>query len=124
VYRFDGQTPTTRREYQDDLPSTDRRQAVGDEPDVLLDALVKAQELALEVEGLRARVWVQAEVADVVKLAVGADVNVHVLDLAIQDVEVQALLKVSLDEVRAIIDQALTTIAEHPEILAGDSPPP
>ena len=115
----DEQTTTTWWEHQDSLPSEVQRQAVADEPDVLLDALVKAQEIALEVEGLKARVWVQAEVADVVKLSVEAGVNVDALDLAIQGVEVQAFLKVSLDEVRAILDHALTTIGEHPETLVG-----
>ena len=113
--RSDGQTTTTQHEYQDYLPSQDRRQAGADEPDVLLDAVVKAEELALEVEGLRARVWVQAEVADVVKLSVGADVNVHALDLAIKGVDVQAFFRVSLDEVQAILDKALTAVGEHPE---------
>ncbi len=71
----------------------------------------------LKVEGLRAHVAVLAELADLVKLSVGADVELDKVELTIKGVEAQALLTVRLEQVRAILDKALTTIGGNPEIL-------
>jgi hypothetical protein len=85
---------------------------------VLLDVpVLKVEEITLTVEGLRAHVAVLAELADLVKLSVGADVALDKVELTIKGVEAQALLKVRLEQVRAILDKALTTIGENPEIL-------
>ena len=115
----DGETTTAQREYEDYRLSKDERQAAAsDEPDVLLDVpVLKVEEIDLEVEGLRAHVSVLAELADLVRLSVGADVNLDRVKLTIKGVEAQALLKVRLEQVRAILDKALTTIGENPEIL-------
>ena len=88
-----------------------------DPPDVFLDALVAVQEIKLDVRGLRAHLAVNAEVASLVKLSVGADVSLERVTLTITGVEVKALLEVRLDEVRAILDKALTLLIENPEIL-------
>jgi hypothetical protein len=69
------------------------------------------------LKGLRAHVAVLAELSDLVKLSVGADVELDKVELTIKGVEAQALLKVRLEQVRAILDKALTTIGENPEIL-------
>jgi pyruvate/2-oxoglutarate dehydrogenase complex dihydrolipoamide acyltransferase (E2) component len=108
-----------RREYEDHQLRRGERQAdAGDEPDVLLDVpVLKVEEIDLKVEGLRAHVAVLAELADLVKLSVGADVELDKVELTIKGVEAQALLKVRLEQVRAILDKALTTIGENPEIL-------
>jgi len=120
VGESNGETTSALRQYPDSAPSMDRRQAgAGDVPDVLLEALVKVGDLALEVEGLRAHVSVQAEIADLLKLSVAADVGLNRFNVMAQDVEVQAFLKVRLDEVRAILDKSLTAIGERPEILLG-----
>jgi hypothetical protein len=85
---------------------------------VLLDVpVLKVEEIHLTVEGLRAHVAVLAELADLVKLSVGADVELEKVELEIKGVEAQVLLKVRLEQVRAILDKALTTIGENPEIL-------
>ena len=85
---------------------------------MLLDVpVLKVEEITLTVEGLRAHVAVLAELADLVKLSVGADVALDKVELTIKGVEAQALLKVRLEQVRAILDKALTTIGENPEIL-------
>ena len=47
----------------------------------------------------------------------GADVELDKVELTIKGVEAQVLLKVRLEQVRAILDKALTTIGENPEIL-------
>jgi hypothetical protein len=54
-----------------------------EQPDVLLDALVKVQEIKLEVVGLKANVRVNAEVGNLVKLSVGADVSLERVTLTI-----------------------------------------
>ncbi len=85
---------------------------------MLLDVpVLKVEEITLKVEGLRAHVAVLAELADLVKLSVGADVELDKVELTIKGVEAQALLTVRLEQVRAILDKALTTIGENPEIL-------
>jgi hypothetical protein len=115
----DGKTSAAQQEYQEQQLSHSERQDGGrDEPDVLLDVpVLKVEEINLTVEGLRAHVAVLAELADLVKLSVGADVSLDKVELEIKGVEAQALLKVRLEQVRAILDKALTTIGENPEIL-------
>jgi hypothetical protein len=113
-----GETTTAPLEYEDDPLSEDARQAVVmDKPDVLLDALVRVDEIHLEVAGLKAHVSVLAELADLLKLSVGADVELEKVTLTIKGVQADAHLEVRLEQVRAILDKALSTIMEHPEIL-------
>jgi len=109
--------PTTIAPPPDVPPPTDVRQRIAVQPDVLLDAMVSVQEIKLDVQGLKANVRVNAEVANLVKLSVGADVSLDRVILTITGVEVKALLEVRLDEVHAILDRALTLLIEHPEIL-------
>lgn len=87
-------------------------------PDVVLDVpVVKVDEIDLEVDELRARVNLQAEVLDLLRLNVGADVAVGRVSLGIKGVEAQALLKVRLDNVEQIIRRVLETIDDNPQIL-------
>ncbi|TLW93716.1 hypothetical protein FFT09_10145 [Saccharomonospora piscinae] len=87
-------------------------------PDVLLDVPnLSVEEIDLEVENLRARVSVQAEVLELVKLHVGADVDLGRVSLRITGVQAEALLKVRLDRVAQIIERVLTTIDRNPDIL-------
>jgi hypothetical protein len=58
---------------------------------VLLDVPVLKVEGNLTVEGLRALVAVLAELADLVKLSVGADVGLDKVELEIKGVEAGAL---------------------------------
>jgi hypothetical protein len=116
----DGETTTARQEYESHRqPQGEQQQYAGStEPDVLLDVpVLKVEEINLTVEGLRAHVAVLAELADLVKLSVGADVALDKVELTIKGVEAQALLKVRLEQVRAILEKALDTIGENPEIL-------
>ena len=115
----DGEETAARREYEDHRLAQGERQPTGtSEPDVLLDVpVLKVDEIDLTVEGLRAHVAVLAELADLVKLSVGADVELDKVELTIKGVDAQVLLKVRLEQVRAILDKALTTIGENPEIL-------
>lgn len=89
-----------------------------DDVDVLLDVpRLKVGKLELEVEDLVARVSLQAELADLVEISVGADVRLGRVALDMEGVEAQALLKVRLDPVAAILERALQTIDENPQIL-------
>ncbi len=89
-----------------------------DEPDVLLDIpQLKVDEIGLEVEDLKARVSLHAGVGELVNLAVGADVNLGKVKLDIKGVEAQALLKVRLENVLAILNRALSTVDGNPEVL-------
>ena len=111
--------PTSRPE-QEERAATSEGRAAGDEPDVLLDVpQLKVDEIGLEVEGLEARVSLDAGVGDLVRLAVGADVRLGKVKLDIKGVEAQALLKVRLEKVLAILDRGLATVDGNPEVLRG-----
>ena len=110
-------SPRVQRSNNNGLSQGQREVAVR-EPDLLLDVpVLTAEELDLDVEGLKARVWVAAELGDLLKLSTGADVNLDKAKLTATDLDVQALVEVRLAEVRAILMKALTTIGEHPEVL-------
>ncbi|CAM5398518.1 hypothetical protein STENM223S_10956 [Streptomyces tendae] len=104
----------------EDQGAADEAASVAEErgPDVFLDVpQLKVDELHLDVEDLRARVSLQAEVLDLLKLNVGADVALGQVHLDISGVEAQALLKVRLDNVALIINRVLTTLDRNPQIL-------
>ena len=81
--------------------------------------VVKVDEIDIEVDDLRAHVAVMAEVRDIVQLNVGADVRLGKVELKIEGVEAQALLKARLDNVSAILERVLTTLDRNPELLEG-----
>ena len=90
----------------------------GQEPDVLLDVNeLEVDKLTLEVDGLRAHVSLMAELANLLRLSVGVDATLARVKLDIEGVEANVLLKVRLEHVRAILEKALDTIAQQPEIL-------
>jgi hypothetical protein len=101
-----------------DAESELRRRGRHDEPDVLLDVSeLRVDEISLEVEDLTARVSLEADVADVLKLHVGVDATLGGVKLTIKGVEAQVLLKVRLDNVARIVDRVFTTIDNNPEIV-------
>jgi hypothetical protein len=86
--------------------------------DVLLDVEeLEVDRIHLTVRDLRAHVSVVAELASLVTLQVGVDARLDEVELEIEGVRAKLLLKVRLDNVRAILKHALDTVAEHPEIL-------
>jgi pyruvate/2-oxoglutarate dehydrogenase complex dihydrolipoamide acyltransferase (E2) component len=118
-YRFaqnlSGKGTAAEREYEAyALQDSDSR---GD-PDVLLDVpVVKVDSIHLEVDDLDAHVELRAKVLDLVKLNAGVDVHLGKLRVDIKGVEAQALLKVRLDHVAAIVDRVLTTLDRNPELV-------
>jgi hypothetical protein len=86
--------------------------------DVILNVEeLEVDKIKLTVKGLRAHVSVLAELASLVNLQVGVDARLDEVEVEIDGVKAKVLLKVRLDEVRAILNHALNTVAEHPEIL-------
>jgi hypothetical protein len=89
-----------------------------DEPDVLLDVpVVNVDEINFELDNLHARVSLHAEVLDLVRLSVGVHAELGKVELSIKGVEAQALLRVRLDHVTAIIDRVLTTLDRNPQLV-------
>jgi hypothetical protein len=87
-------------------------------PDVLLDApVVSIKDLDFELDDLRAKVSLFAKVLELVELSAGIDAYLGNVKLTIESVDVQALLKVRLDNVTAILDRVLTTIDRNPQIV-------
>jgi hypothetical protein len=108
----DGRTGRQKEEY---VPPEDRGESYGD-PDVLLDVpSLNVEEIDLEVEDLRARVSFQAELADLVKINVGLDVELGKVNLQIKGVEAELQLKARLDNVRAIFSEVLETLQDDPQ---------
>ena len=115
VYLVAEDTPPTNDGIPEEAPA---RQDV----DVLLDVSeLEVDRIHLTVRDLRAHVSVVAELASLVSLQVGVDARLGEVELEIDGVRAKVLLKVRLDDVRAILRHALETVAEHPEIL-GSSP--
>src|ERR687889_452335 len=86
--------------------------------DVLLDVSeLEVDRIKLTVKDLRAHVSVLAELASLLHLQVGVDARLDEVELEIEGVRAKVLLKVRLDDIRAILREALETVAEHPEIL-------
>jgi pyruvate/2-oxoglutarate dehydrogenase complex dihydrolipoamide acyltransferase (E2) component len=94
------------------------RQPAGDDPDLTLDVpSLGVEELHLDVENLRARVSLHAELADMVKLSVGVEADVDKVKLEAKGVEAQLLLKAGLDNVRDILGRALDALDNNPGLL-------
>src|SRR5829696_6634644 len=88
------------------------------EPDVLLDVSeLEVDKISLEVEDLRAHVSILVELANLLNISVGVDARLDQVKLDIEGVEADVVLKVRLKHIRAILEKALDTIGEHPEIL-------
>jgi hypothetical protein len=90
----------------------------GQEPDVVLDVSeLEIDRITLEVRDLRPHVAILVELANLLNLTVGVTARLDQVKLEIEGVEAEVLLKVRLKHIRAILEKALDTIGEHPEIL-------
>ncbi len=113
--KSNGSSPKTKN--YDDYSIVDPKK-IPDGPDLLVDVpVVKVDEINLEVKDLRAMVAVNANVRELVKLNVGADVSLEKVQLKIEGVEAQALLKARLDRVSAILGRVLLSLDRNPELL-------
>ena len=123
---------TLRRAVGDTLrvtraPGDTSRQITGGTPrsrqyaeyDVVLDIPnVCVERIFLKVDSVTARLNLNAQVANLVRVQAGADILIGTVDLTIQDVRAAALLLVDLDDVVHIVDNTLTFVDNHPEIIA------
>src|SRR2546430_16345237 len=88
------------------------------EYDVVLDIPnLCVNRIFLKVDSVTAKLNLNARVANLVRIDAGADVLIGTVDLTIQGVRAQALLLVDLDDVVYIVDQTLTFVDNHPEIV-------
>jgi e3 binding domain len=119
-YRFaqnvDGEETVAEHEYR--AHAADARKRGDDDPDVLLDVpVVKVDSIHLEVEDLQVQVALQAKVLDLLEVDVGVEAHLDKLKVDLKGVEAQALLKVRLDYVAAIIDRVMTTLDRNPKLV-------
>ena len=90
------------------------------DPDVLLAVPnLGVDHLGLNVDNLRAHVELHAKVLDLLELHVGADVSIDKVELEIDNVRVQAMLKVKLEKVVDVVGRVMDTIDKNPEILTN-----
>jgi hypothetical protein len=90
----------------------------GQEPDVVLDVPeLEVDRITLEVRDLRPHVSILVEMANLLNLSVGVAARLEEVKLEIEGVEAEVTLKVRLKHIRAILEKALDTVGEHPEIL-------
>jgi hypothetical protein len=75
------------------------------------------QNIHLKVDTVTAKIDLDAKISNLVHIAAGADVFIGDVDLTIRGVRAQALLLVDLDNVYHIVDNTLTFVDNHPEII-------
>jgi predicted RNA-binding Zn-ribbon protein involved in translation (DUF1610 family) len=108
------------QEYSDYLLDYDEDDAAlnANIPDVLLDApVVQLGNLDFELDDLRAKVSLFAKVLDLVEISVGIDAFLGKVKLTIESLEVQALLKVRLDNLTRILDRVFTSLDRNPQMV-------
>ncbi|MFJ5277817.1 hypothetical protein [Streptomyces parvulus] len=121
--RDDAENETFEPEWEAEEAEEEAGTTRGGEPDVLLDVPeLHVDEISLHVEDLQARVSLRAEVLDILKLNVGADVSLGRVELDIKGVQAQALLKVRLDKVAEMVGRVLSTVDANPQILEQLTP--
>ena len=90
------------------------------DPDVLLSVPdLGVDRITLDVEDVHARVDLHARVLDIVELHVGATVDLGKVELDIENVRAQAMLKVKLDKVAEIVERVMETIDNNPELITS-----
>ena len=92
-------------------PGTPHYDVVLEVPELSVDSI------GLRVDDLRAHLSLDAQVASLVVLNAGVDVSIEQVTLRIEGVLAEVYLYVDLDNVAVIVDRALTTLENNPEIL-------
>ena len=89
-----------------------------DTPDITLDVpALNLEEAHLKVENLRARISLQAELADVVRINVGVDTFLEKVELDLKGLEAQAALRADLENVREILVRTLESLDGNPGLV-------
>src|SRR5687768_10989533 len=118
--RSNGRASTKRTRSKDEFAdySVADPKKIPEGPDVLIDVpVVKVDEIEIEVDDLRAQVAVLAEVRQLVQISVGAEASLEKVELKIEGVEAQALLKARLENVTAILERVLLSLDRNPKLL-------
>ncbi|WP_052430254.1 hypothetical protein [Sporocytophaga myxococcoides] len=90
------------------------------DPDVMLSVPnVGVDHIGLVVKNVHAHVDLHAKVLDLLELQIGADVGIEEVNLQINNVRVQAMLKVRLEKVREIVGDVVGLLDRNPEILSN-----
>ncbi len=90
------------------------------EYDVVLDVPnLCVERIFLKVDSVTAKIALDAKVSNLLHVSAGADVLIGDVDLTIQDVRARALLLVDLDDVVHAVDQTLTFVDNHPEVVSA-----
>ncbi|MBM0239736.1 hypothetical protein JNW88_26170, partial [Micromonospora sp. ATA32] len=88
------------------------------DPDVILQIpRVKVEKIYIEVDNLDAHVSLRARLGNFLQLDVGVQAHLGTVKVDIEGVETEAWLEVRLEEVRGILDRALTTIERNPQLI-------
>ena len=89
-----------------------------DTPDITLDIpTLNLEEARLQVENLRARISLQAELADVVRINVGVDAFLENVELDLKGLEAQAVLRADLENVREVLVRTLESLDDNPDLV-------
>jgi hypothetical protein len=107
----DARTPSRAAGMSGGAPGTPHYDVVLEVPELSVDSI------GLEVDDLRAHLALDAQVASLVMLTAGVDVGIERVNLRIEGVLAEVYLYVDLDNVAHIVDRALTTLENNPEIL-------
>lgn len=113
------------RKQQDGQPSQPsplaaQAMAGAQQPDVLLDIPnLSVDEITLEVNNLKAKISLDARVANLVQISAGVDAGIDNVKLSIKGVKAQATLIVRLENVRAVLERTLQTLDNNPQIVTG-----
>lgn len=87
-------------------------------PDVTLDVpKLGLEEAHLKVDNLRARISLQSELADMVRINVGVDAFLETVELDLKGLEAEALLKANLENVREILVRTLESLDNNPGLV-------
>ncbi len=87
-------------------------------PDVTLDVpTLNLEEARLQVDNLRARISLQAELSDMVRINVGVDAFLEKVELDLKGLEAQVLLKANLENVRDILGRTLESLDNNPDLI-------
>jgi hypothetical protein len=90
------------------------------QPDVVLDVpTLHVDEIDLKLKDLKARVALEANVLDLLRLNVGVEAELGGVALNIKGVDAEAHLRVRLDNLTQIVDRVMSTIDDNPQILSG-----
>ena len=100
------------------IPNPTPPRTSASDPDVLLQIPnLSVESIDLQVDNLKARVNLDAKLANLLSLTAGVDVGIDKVKLTIKGVKASVLLRVRLDNVAYIIDRTLTTLDRNPQIV-------